>query len=963
MSPTAVFLDQWQERLERHFAELAATRAYSDFPLFALEHGLSHQEVNEISQLVHARLREGARLARHWLVWVVYAAELGYDYDGDEYWYSFESRTPHWRESVTSTRRNLLRDWFVKFQAAYNGVKPSGLWAEFFSIIAWPITHAILPKYLQWQFAKTLYELRYQLAHLDDVSAGAVGELLSANAWEASSRFREFLQQQELAGRIVIALLGEKPIQSQSPIFTPTLHRLVSDLEEVQSTREWLKETRRMVAERLKGSARAPIGTAIQRVGAPPADNGAARTFLSLRPSLMLRRSTASTWSAVLDIPSFSGIARSQTETQAFLRTTRCRITGTGDTWLPGGWLLSGSRRRVVKTWPGAGAPLVIFERPHPLLDQLIGSDSRLPSGPVWPCRIGNDGLAREVLGRAVRPGRKYILLSEAEIPLRASFLTPCQVDCSGIHAATLSVPETISSELTSRLSQWGLSVARTVRIWPVGLSARDFDGEGHSEWLTTEAPCFGITHDHAVDAYGLRLDNEAEIVIKAAGANSPVFVKIGKLSQGRHTLLVKARRAYQSGIPTGPASDGIVTLDVREPQPWVPGTTSHAGLVISLEPHDPTLDAFWEGDVAVSVIGPAGHQVTCAIVLRAANGKELLTEQIGTFDLPITTADWFKKFFPFVKNERRAWIYLEATSGSFVVKGEELGEYTRRLERDVKPLRFVCRNIQRATTLRLIDDTGGDNAPTCTFFSLRRPAIPIVLDNDSLMTGYQVPAPGGVFQARHGKFEDAVTVSIPPGGHGFADLIVEPDPLELQGEKMDLTCILEALRLWSVARMLGPLVAIRRDRIVGRLINAVYAHLCGRRWAEAEAAFLGNPHSGPEKRALEQVVGGSPAFPLALGREHDRMNDLVVGVQWFAGVASRYQVSSDSGLCEFALQLASRPHDLLLSPIPKQVLGELLFDIKDKVILMRGARLVALLAGRADSGFFGGAFPRWKWQ
>ena len=56
---------------------------------------------------------------------------------------------------------------------------PPGPWAEWFSIIAWPITHAILPRYLQWQFAKTLYDLRFQLANLETLSPNAVGELLA----------------------------------------------------------------------------------------------------------------------------------------------------------------------------------------------------------------------------------------------------------------------------------------------------------------------------------------------------------------------------------------------------------------------------------------------------------------------------------------------------------------------------------------------------------------------------------------------------------------------------------------------------------------------------------------------------------------------------------------------------------------------------------------------------------------
>jgi len=129
-------LDQWQERLQSHFAQLASLRSDLDFPLFALEHGLTEDEFDEITDLLHAQLEEdGWKLVRHWLLWVVYATELGYDYDGGEFWPSFEQRTPRWREPITSTRRNQLRTWFSRFQTTYHGVKPSGEWAEHFSII------------------------------------------------------------------------------------------------------------------------------------------------------------------------------------------------------------------------------------------------------------------------------------------------------------------------------------------------------------------------------------------------------------------------------------------------------------------------------------------------------------------------------------------------------------------------------------------------------------------------------------------------------------------------------------------------------------------------------------------------------------------------------------------------------------------------------------------------------------
>ena len=49
-------LDQWQERLQSHFTQLASLRSYLDFPLFALEHGLTEDEFDEITDLLHAQL-------------------------------------------------------------------------------------------------------------------------------------------------------------------------------------------------------------------------------------------------------------------------------------------------------------------------------------------------------------------------------------------------------------------------------------------------------------------------------------------------------------------------------------------------------------------------------------------------------------------------------------------------------------------------------------------------------------------------------------------------------------------------------------------------------------------------------------------------------------------------------------------------------------------------------------------
>jgi hypothetical protein len=561
--------------------------------------------------------------------------------------------------------------------------------------------------------------------------------LLANNAWDASSRFQEFLEQEELAGRIVLALLGQGAVKGQSPIYEPTLERIVADLGNVRSAGEYLKEARRVIADRLHGLDRRPFGYAPGRDGPLGARTATpAAPPPNVRPILLLRKSSAESWSVVVEVPDFSGVARLSPELSQFLKTTRCTLAGTSGAMLPAGWTLYTQQMRIMKSWPQPGAPMIAFERQNALLDNILRGECRFPQGPVWVFRIGNDGLAREITGKAVRPRQQYVLLSQTPLNTSLAFAKPTTVECEGVSGLMLALPEAVEREETAELHKLGLQVARNIRLWPAGLCIRNWDGEGHGDWLSTEAPCFGIVHDYAVDEYNVRLNHDPEITIEGARAGHPVFVRLAPLPPGRHVLSVRAKRI---GLLPGTQAlrdlEGHVELKVRDPAPWKSGTTSHPGLAISLDPPDPSLDAFWEGNVRLSVLGPEGHDVSCSITLTGRNGVSVLSQEIGKFDLPITASNWMQRFKRFANDDSRAWKYLEASSGRFVIKGEELGEYTLPLERDAKPVRWICRSAAHATEVRLADDTGQEQLAEAKFFALKRPAAPQALDPASAMT------------------------------------------------------------------------------------------------------------------------------------------------------------------------------------------------------------------------------------
>ena len=76
------------------FESLARFREGSGFQVFAIEHGLGENEIEEMLSLLRQSLRSRPSLSSHWLLWVIYATELGYSYEGDEYWPSLRGRPP-----------------------------------------------------------------------------------------------------------------------------------------------------------------------------------------------------------------------------------------------------------------------------------------------------------------------------------------------------------------------------------------------------------------------------------------------------------------------------------------------------------------------------------------------------------------------------------------------------------------------------------------------------------------------------------------------------------------------------------------------------------------------------------------------------------------------------------------------------------------------------------------------------
>ena len=904
-------LNHYQGGLANHFRTLANSRNGANLPLFAFEHHLTSDEIDKIKKFLAESYASNQSLKQFWLVWVVCATEIGYQYTDDEYWPSFENMIPGWQVHD----RERLKYLFIRFQEEYNGFYPNGTWASHFVNICWPITHAILPRYLQEHLLRTLHELRFRLPSILEGDAITVGQQLRQLADRTIiRRFSNFLQQEELAGRIVLGLLRDHT-SDESPIYQHALERIVKDLNLVKKTQNWLRETKRAVVGRFRGIGQGS-GPPIPRESNDSAykDRQQEDQF-NIKPKLFLRYSGSKKWSAVIRFSSFNEVASLNHDFRSFLKQNRCRVLGVADV-KPAGWLLGGSRLAAISSWPDTNQPLLNFDQPNSDLEHILHADCRISAGPTWLFRIGKDGWGREVAGRIVHPNTSYVYVSLKDKPIPNGLMKMfCEIDCDGVHAGRIDVPPNLDGDDKHFLELLDLELARTISVWPAGLPGRNWDGEGQSEWLATETPQIGFLHDHPVRSYMMKIDGEDSIEITAPEPGNPVFVVLDPLPTGKHRIIVTAQQTqWESEKPI----TGYLNMTIKDPEPWIQGYMGHNGLNATHDPHDATLDDLWADKISFSISGPKGYSITYKLILQDGNGK-VLTQIISNNMIPLpVTNDVLTQHIKNLLNENsNDWLHLEATTGILEINCSELGKHYFRFEREILPIRWKVRSTGSKLPLRLINDTSIDSQEiVCQHYSMNHPLRKIECVVEDMERGLDVTAPGGLFIVNCSERRDRIVVSCNDKNMSLQDLKISPQFTELQDGEITLPESIRLLDHWSNSRIVGPVVEYRRDIIIQELTNMIHECPFNNDWKNIEHRFRNNSIEVKEIDNLSKFLISESNFYCELIKNIELYKafktDFSRSILNYSELASKYYVCNNSSLCEFSVIFEIEPSSLI---------------------------------------------------
>ena len=820
-------LIDWQERLERHFSELQNHRSASapTQPIFALEHGLADHEIEALKKSIQKHILSHRPCWNHRLPWIVYASELGYLYSGHEYWQTFEKSTPGWENYGD---RYCLRRYFQDFHICYGGAKPSGPWARHFSIICWPITHAILPQDLQRHLAKILFNLRHVFTFETLESPRRLGEHIAVQSLNTPTRFQQLAQEPLFLGQIAAALLKHGHQINIPLIIPPTLERIAKDLDRERQARTWIRGARDSARIHfLRG-----IGQKRGRESDTGSDKKAENLYadLGLEPRLILRPSNADIWDVFLELPDLSYIPVRFPQFKDVFANSRCRIVSS--LLHPGNWLLYGSHRILLEKWPQSSEPLIEFDPPSTDLNNLLKNQFLLRPGPIRLFKIASDGLAYELQSTYVRAGEKYILLFENDQVIKTHpSLSKATLRCEGIKAVALNLPETLQSDLLEILKALNIHQAGTVHIWPAGLTPAKWNGEGAVEWLTTDTPCIGVCADYQVDTFYFELGLRT-LEISPDSPGSPVYIEIPTLDRGSHILKVEACKGNSE---TGKEL-AILNIKIREPQVWIPGKSSQGALFVIVDPSAPTLEQLWEDQVSIELHGPISKNIKCSIsFLKKGALMTFFSKQLPAIQFPVSNTDWQRYFYRHFKEHRDVQNeYDLADSCTLSIDAGELGAFRLFVEREFTPLRWAVHRKRRRYLLQLLDDSGAESQVQMQYYTFQKPDIGCPLDIHTLNHKGGFEAAGGLYVAQIDKYQRAVL--LPPEVKTLNDLQIEPQLSPRKRSADDLYKIIKVLDLWEGARLTGNLLSMKlRLDALSKLLQEIFRLICGEHWAMVE--------------------------------------------------------------------------------------------------------------------------------
>lgn len=888
-------LIDWQLKLDSQYSQLKQNRSLegTQLPVFAIEHGLSPLELVELQSDIKKSIQERSPDPNNWLPWIVYAAEIGYGYSGHEYWPVFEDATPGWSDRGD---RNWIRSIYQRFRTDYGGYNPQGIWASHFSIICWPIFHAILPKDLQGQLAYILNDISADFELEDIINPAQLGEFIHSQSYTASKRFRQFSEETLLVGEIASSLLGGGEVAANSSLIEEkALSRITADLTNEQESRIWLetaKRRARQVQVRGLGSGRSGMGSARPRATRSDRDPPT-----KVDVSFELLERVSANWDLFAIYPDIRGIAVNYPLIVETLMGSKAKPFEES-TVLARGRLLGGAEVVPLSIWPTPGQQPVTLYPTEPVVEQLYSTARFMSESPSWLFEIRDEGRASHILTRKVAPGHSYLIASR-DLWSPNSMIPGVYTQtasCDGIHITKIDVTASIDAELELQLQRFGIQFESRIDVAPVGVPPVSWDTTGDSKYIDGDVPTFRISFNLPLSLLTVEVDDN---IVESSDhpEGSEMLVAFQDLTVGRHVVRITM-------VPNDNTVKTIVgELRIRIERPRGRSSLlSSRPIQLMAEVPSPSLEDLWDGRAGIFAAVPKGHQVKVTAQMTSNRHQtSILEKPLAPLNGVGQLLDMEEYLDAHLRSDEEFQVFYDSANlCTLRLDGGRLGTVTTVYEREFSPLRWAVVRVDGTPKLRLIDQTAVFESTNITFTPFDRPYVLDGIQYENFTQASDWNDTGGLYKAINGRFTDAIIVA--PSDSALHHTSEDQAPI-LNGN-MSLA---QAFVEWLAARMPGDEHARSMTRDLHRqMAIELFTSICGAEWEAVEKLYLDG-----SKDATDVIDSASGflnyEFQNMLDSEKDKLASISVssrllGFMW----SSAIDLDATKQEAEFALRIAT---------------------------------------------------------
>ncbi len=941
-------LAEFHSLLISHFIRLGEKRREVGFPTFALEHPLSESQVEELKSAVRERQPRKPRI-QEWMAWVVYSTELGYDFEGREYWESFEEVTPSW----TPADRTFIRDCFARFVEKFNGYQPTGPWATQFSIIAYPITHSVIPRDLQREFAKVLYDLRYYLSansiHIPD----QLGRRIADVSFDTSNRFQQLAQNTALVGSVAMQLLAPTDSELEQLLEPPTLARIVRDIRRHRDAARWLDEAR---THAKRTSSERQIS-----------EDSPGRQLVEL-PVLYLQRGGVDCWDVWIEIPNLSNLWDVEPEVFRFLQTNRVQIRGSAvkEKLAPATISTFGPTRRRLGSLPPTDAGILAASAELPARVKDFFNKFR-PADNKLVFKVREDGRAVRIGSATVSASEKYLYFTASKPPFDSC--RQVQTNISDIALFEFTIPENPSLEAERFLSGLGLKVNADDSLQVQGIGSVPYYSEpGAIAFFEDETPLLAIASSLAIRIQVI--DDDCSLFVKLTPGERS-FIGFESAPPGVRTLRMLATE--NGGLELTRVR--IITL----PRGSRNNLSTRSPFALITNPFAPTLDSVLRGHAQFDLFAPDGTEIQVFISLPSDEADSEVEKELLRFRTPVEALG-LKIAESIEKLDRRLAARVDDSfKCTLRFTAESLGNIEIGCNREALPVRLRVVTDGARRVLRLANYSDDAQNIKVRLYPLATPDKPICLPEFELGYTEKILA-------------DETGMFVASGSGGSTGLIVFPQPAPgrvirdfgelVRGQETDISItqqrnsqsdflrLLELYWLWATSRHVGdPLSLVQlkslKEALRCELISCVGGtpnwRRCETRYNRGTQTKRGLLEAVTVRRSLQEDLKSLSEKKV---REVQDLIPLLTGVL-LQDVADHTTRAGNTGgiqvlkvvrriwFVEFALRLATAPETLpgwagKRLPLAVSVMFE-------KPILPRAARYIYLIQRNSSID--------WRWR